>query len=89
MQEALYIIYLLAAAAVLCLFRIARGPTAPDRVVALDALIPIVAVMMVLSALYQGNDMLMDIALIYTLLGFVGTLVISKYLLGEKLGSAV
>lgn len=89
MQEAIFIIYLLAVAGILCLFRIFRGPTVPDRVVALDALIPIIATIMVLFALYQGNELLLDISLVYSILGFIGTLVISKYLMGEGIGDSI
>jgi multisubunit Na+/H+ antiporter MnhF subunit len=89
MQEEIYIIYLLAAAGLLCLFRIARGPTAPDRVVALDALVPITAVIMVLFSLYTGDELLLDTSIVYTILGFIGTLVISKYLMGERLGDSI
>lgn len=89
MQEAIYIVYLLMITGVLCLYRIARGPTAPDRVVALDALMPMVAVVMVLMALFQGDELLLDISLVYSILGFIGTLVISKYLMGERIGDAV
>ncbi len=89
MQEAIYIIYLLGIAGILCLYRILRGPTAPDRVVALDALVPIIATIMVLFALYQGDGLLLDISIVYAILGFIGTLVISKYLMGEKIGDAV
>ena len=89
MQEAIYIIYLLGIAGILCLYRILRGPTAPDRVVALDALVPIIATIMVLFALYQGDGLLLDISIVYAILGFIGTLVISKYLMGERIGDAL
>lgn len=89
MQEAIYIIYLLVTAGILCLYRILRGPTAPDRVVALDALVPIIATIMVLFALYQGDGLLLDISIVYVILGFIGTLVISKYLLGERIGDSI
>jgi len=89
MQEAIYIIYLLVTAGILCLYRILRGPTAPDRVVALDALVPIIATIMVLFALYQGDGLLLDISIVYAILGFIGTLVISKYLLGERIGDSI
>jgi len=89
MQEAIYIIYLLGIAGILCLYRILRGPTAPDRVVALDALVPIIATIMVLFALYQGDGLLLDISIVYAILGFIGTLVISKYLMGEGIGDSI
>lgn len=78
-------IYLLLAAAAFCFFRIARGPTIPDRVLAADAFISLTVAIMVLLSLGR-NDFLMDIAMVYAVLGFLGTLAASKYLEGKNLG---
>jgi multicomponent Na+:H+ antiporter subunit F len=78
-------VYILLAASVICLFRIARGPSIPDRVLAGDAFVSIIISIMVLLSL-ETNDFLMDIAIVYAVLGFLGTVAISKYLVGEKLG---
>ena len=78
-------IYLLLAAAALCLYRVARGPSIPDRVLAADAFVSVTVAIMVLLSLEQ-NDFLMDIAIVYAMLGFVGTVAISKYLEGKELG---
>ncbi len=67
----------------LTMIRLLLGPTAPDRVVALDAINTLtVASMIVLSVAY-GQIVFVDVAIVYALLSFVGTLYIAKYLGGE------
>ncbi len=78
-------IYVLLAATAFCLFRIARGPSIPDRVLAADTFVSITISIMVLLSL-ETNDFLMDIAMVYAVLGFIGTIAISKYLEGKHLG---
>lgn len=78
-------VYLLLIASAFCIFRIARGPSIPDRVIATDAFVSIIISIMVLLSL-ETNDFLMDIAIVYAVLGFLGTIAISKFLEGEKLG---
>jgi len=78
-------VYILLAASVLCLLRIAKGPSIPDRVLAADAFVSIIISIMVLLSL-ETNDFLMDIAIVYAVLGFLGTVTVSKYLEGKKLG---
>ena len=57
-----------------------KGPTAADRVVGLDAINSlVVACMIVLGAAYR-QIIFIDVAIIYALLSFVGTLFIAKYL---------
>ena len=78
-------IYLLLSAALLCLFRVGRGPSITDRALAAAAFVSLTAAVMVLLSLGQ-NDFLMDIAMVYAVLGFLGTIAVSKYLEGRKLG---
>jgi len=62
--------------------RIGFGPTAADRVVGLDTINTIVvAVMIVLAAAYD-QVVFVDVAIIYALLSFVGTLFVARYLEG-------
>jgi multicomponent Na+:H+ antiporter subunit F len=68
---------------VLTLVRLLAGPTAPDRVVALDTVNTLtVASMIVLSVAYE-QPVFVDVAIVYALLSFVGTLYVAKYLGGE------
>lgn len=63
--------------------RIIFGPTVPDRVVGLDTINTLViATMIVLGAAY-GEVIYIDVAIVYALLSFVGTLYIAKYLEGD------
>jgi len=80
-----YIVYLLAVAAILCIVRFIKGPTVPDRVIAIDAMNSLVIGIIVLLSLYFSNSLFLDIAIVYAILAFIGNLAISKYLMGKKL----
>lgn len=70
----------MAALILLALVRVVKGPTPADRVVGLDAINSlVVASMIVLGAAYE-QIIFIDVAIIYALLSFVGTLFIAKYL---------
>ncbi len=70
----------LVALALALLFRIFRGPTAADRICALDALDLILALALALYSLYTGRGIYLDIALVVALLGFVSTVFVGRYL---------
>ena len=63
-------------------WRIAKGPTAADRTLALDTLTTISVSGMVLLAYVFNRFIYLDVALIYGVLGFIGVLVIARYLEG-------
>jgi multicomponent Na+:H+ antiporter subunit F len=63
------------------------GPTAPDRVVAIDALTAITAAILVLLGVFYRESFFLDVALVYAFLSFLGTVAISKYLEGRGLES--
>lgn len=63
-------------------WRIIKGPTAADRTLALDTLTTILVAGMVLLAYVFNRFIYMDVALIYGVLGFIGVLVIARYLEG-------
>lgn len=67
----------------LALVRLAAGPTAPDRVVALDTVNTLTVAAMILLAIAYGEVVFVDVAIVYALLSFVGTLYIAKYLGGD------
>lgn len=70
--------------AFLCLYRIGRGPTAPDRTVAIDILGTLVVGFCCLMALWTGVDFYMNIAIAWALLSFIGTIALAKYLEGRQ-----
>ena len=62
------------------LYRIFRGPTAADRIAALDALDLIAALALALYSLYTGRGIYLDIALVVALLGFISTVFVGRYI---------
>ena len=70
----------LVALAVVLLYRVFRGPTAADRIAALDAMDLIVSLAMALYSVYSGRGIYLDIALVLALLGFVGTVFVGRYM---------
>ncbi|MDS0298299.1 cation:proton antiporter [Halogeometricum sp. S1BR25-6] len=76
---------LLTAAAVFVLtslvgvFRIVRGPTMPDRVIAVNVVGSNVVIVIALLAAAIGEPGALDIALVYALLNFLLSIAISKF----------
>lgn len=70
----------LAAAALLALWRVVRGPTLPDRVVAIDLLGVIVTAFAVVGAAATGSSWFLDIAIVIALVSFVGTMAYARYI---------
>jgi multicomponent Na+:H+ antiporter subunit F len=67
----------------MCVYRIARGPTAPDRAVAIDILGIVIVGFCALIAVVTGKDFYINIAIAWALLGFIGTIGLAKYLEGR------
>lgn len=65
-----------------CMVRLSIGPTAADRAVALDTINTLVVAAMVLLGAAFNLVVLLDVALVYALLSYVGTLYIARYLEG-------
>lgn len=68
----------------LCLYRIGRGPTAPDRTVAIDILGIVIVGFCGISGLATGKDFYLNIALAWALLSFIGTIALAKFLEGRS-----
>ena len=65
---------------ILCLVRLLKGPTTPDRAVALDTLATITtALLVLLSSIFQ-RYVYLDVALIYAVLTFIGSVAIARFL---------
>ncbi|MBD3277112.1 MAG: multiple resistance and pH regulation protein F [Candidatus Aegiribacteria sp.] len=78
------VVYILILASLLVLYRVLRGPTAADRIVAIDIFgILIVGLCAVLS-IATGRDWYIDIGIAWGLQSFIGTLALSKYLEGRS-----
>jgi multicomponent Na+:H+ antiporter subunit F len=82
LQRALFILLL---AAGLCLYRIGRGPTAADRVVAVDILGILIVGLCAILGIATGRSWYIDIGIAWALQSFISTLALAKYLEGKRL----
>lgn len=60
-------------------YRVIRGPTTPDRVVALDTVATNVIAIAVLFALQTGNGFFIDVSLVLAIIGFISTIAVARY----------
>ncbi|MFT4883437.1 MAG: multicomponent Na+:H+ antiporter subunit F [Natronomonas sp.] len=68
-----------AALCLLCGYRVIRGPTVPDRVVALDAIATNVVAIAVLFALKTDRGLFVTVSLVLAIIGFLSTVTVAKY----------
>ena len=73
-------IFILLLAAALCLYRITKGPTAADRIVAVDILGILIIGFCAIMTISTGRSWYMDIGIAWALQSFIGTLALAKYL---------
>lgn len=72
---------MIALAMILSLYRLVIGPDMTDRVLALDTLYINTIALLVLIGLYMNNSAYFESALLIAIMGFVGTVALSKYML--------
>ncbi len=79
---ALVIAQCLLGLAMLCtIYRIAIGPRAQDRVLALDAFYVTGMLMLITVGIRIGSSVFFEVALVIAMLGFVSTVALAKFLL--------
>jgi len=71
---------LLVVAMALALVRVLRGPSAQDRILALDFVYVVAMLVMLVLGLRSGGTMYFEAALIIALFGYVSTAVLGKFL---------
>ena len=62
-------------------WRLFRGPSLPDRVLALDTLYINALALLVVLGLWLADKVYFEVALLIGLLGFIGTVVLAKMLM--------
>jgi len=82
MSETMVLIFIAAIGAgfFLCFIRLLKGPTASDRAVAVDTMTTTVVALLVLLGFMFGRYVYLDVALVYSLLAFVGLVAIARFL---------
>ena len=78
-------LYVLIFASVMCLYRILSGPTAADRIVAIDIFGILIVGFCAIVSISTGRSWYIDIGIAWALQSFIGTLALSKYLEGRAL----
>lgn len=68
-------------AMLLALWRLLRGPTVPDRILALDTLSITAIAELMLFGMYLDSAIYFEAALVIAMLGFGSTVVLSKFVL--------
>jgi multicomponent Na+:H+ antiporter subunit F len=79
-HAALIALGILTIAAAVALWRLLRGPTLPDRVIALDLIASIVIGMIAAYAVLTNLKVMLNAAVIIALISFLGTVAMARYL---------
>ena len=64
----------------LTLWRLARGPTAADRVVALDLISVLVVAFIVAVSIITRESSYLDVAIAYACIAFLGTISLARFI---------
>ena len=67
-------------AAALTFIRLAKGPTLPDRVIAIDLIGVLMVCLLVVNAGVTGEQAFLDVAMVIALISFVGTVAYARYI---------
>jgi multicomponent Na+:H+ antiporter subunit F len=71
----------------IALYRVVVGPTAFDRLIAAGLIgTNGILLLIIVGFIYQRVDMFIDLAIVYALLNFVGTIATGKYLERKREG---
>lgn len=71
---------LLAITILLSFLRLLRGPTLPDRVVALDILTAVTIAITAVYAILTNQPVFIDVATVLALISFLGTIAFARYI---------
>ena len=71
---------MLAAAACMTFIRLLKGPTLPDRVIAIDLIGVLMVCVLVVTAAATHLQAFLDVAMVVALISFVGTVAYSRYI---------
>ena len=79
------VVAMLVLALLLAAWRLIRGPSLPDRVLALDTLYVDALALLVALGVWLDTTLYFEAALLIGLLGFVGTVVVATFLLRGRI----
>ncbi|OON59223.1 K+/H+ antiporter subunit F [Massilia sp. KIM] len=76
-----YALVCVLAAMLLCTVRLVRGPSAPDRVLALDTLWMCGMLLALVLGIRLGSQVYFEVAMVIALVGVVSTVAMAKFLM--------
>lgn len=71
---------ILGVAAVLSAIRLVRGPSLPDRMVALDLILVLVASLVAVEWVRSGGEYLVPVLVVIALVSFIGTVIVARFI---------
>lgn len=80
-----WILGALVLALLLSSWRALRGPTLPDRLLALDTLYVNLLALLVVLALWLGHKLYFEVALLIGLLGFISTVALARFVVRGRI----
>ena len=80
MIELLAFAIFFAAMALACLWRVKKGPSAADRMVAADSADNLLCCTLILFSMFSGRGIYLDIAIVAALFGIIDTMLVGRYL---------
>lgn len=72
--------FVLGTAALVAAIRLIRGPSLADRMLALDLVLVLVGSMAAVEAARQGTEYLVPVLVVLTLVAFIGTVIVARYI---------
>ena len=68
------------------LYRAVKGPTVYDRILAVNTFGSLTVIMIAVHGFLVGRPEFLDLALVYALINFIGTIAVSKFVAFSGLG---
>lgn len=79
-----YVMYFLVISILVSMARVVVGPTVADRMVGLNLVTAQTLALLVVISVARERLILLDVALVYDIFGFVGILVMTRYFSGRR-----
>lgn len=72
-------LYIIILGMIIILIRLIKGPTVWDKLMALNLISSKTIILLTIYGVYKNNILLLDISLSYTIIGFLGIILICRF----------
>ncbi len=83
MKELIFFAICFVVLALTLFYRLIKGPSVADRAVTADSIEILTDMALIIFALHSGRSVYLDIAMVTAVLGFIGSVLVSRYLEGK------